>query len=98
MNKNWKLEKLLSGETFITKEKGNSMVPLIHSNQEHKLAPTTLEKVEVGDIVYCKVAGRFFTHLVKAKNDQKGCQIGNNKGHINGWTKNIYGKVVEVLD
>jgi hypothetical protein len=96
--KNWKLEKLLKGETFITREKGNSMVPLIHSNQEHKLAPITLDKVEVGDIVYCRVAGRFLTHLVKAKNDQKGCQIGNNKGHINGWTKNIYGKVVEVLD
>lgn len=94
---NWKLERLQKGETFVTKEKGNSMIPLIKSGQPHKLAPITLDKVEVGDIVYCKVAGRFFTHLVKAKNDQKGCQIGNNKGHINGWTKNIYGKVVEVL-
>ena len=95
---NWKVEKLQKGESFITKEKGNSMVPLIHSNQEHRLVPITLDKVEIGDIVYCKVAGRFFTHLVKAKNDKKGFQIGNNKGHINGWTKNIYGKVVEVLD
>lgn len=95
---NWKLEKLEKGETFITKEKGNSMVPLIKSGQEHKLAPTTWDKVEVGDIVYAKVSGRFFTHLVKAKNDQKGCQIGNNKGNINGWTKQVYGKVVEVLD
>lgn len=95
---NWKVEKLQKGETFITKEKGNSMVPLIHSNQEHKLAPTTLEDVKVGDIVYCKVGGRFYTHLVKAKNDKRGCQIGNNKGGINGWTKQIYGKVIEVLN
>lgn len=95
---NWKVEKLQKGESFITKEKGNSMVPLIYSNQEHKLAPTTLEDVKVGDIVYCKVGGRFYTHLVKAKNDKRGCQIGNNKGNINGWTKQIYGKVVEVLD
>ncbi|HEX8660089.1 MAG TPA: hypothetical protein VF690_21275 [Hymenobacter sp.] len=95
--KNYKLERLLNGETIITKEKGNSMVPLIKSGQEHRLAPATWENVEVDDIVYAKVSGRFFTHLVKAKNSDKGCQIGNNKGHINGWTKHVYGKVVEVL-
>ena len=95
---NWKVEKLEKGETITTKEKGNSMIPLIMSGQPHRVAPIKLEDVKVGDIVYCKVAGRFFTHLVKAKNDQKGCQIGNNKGHINGWTKQVYGKVIEVLD
>jgi hypothetical protein len=94
---NYKLEKLEKGETFTTKEKGNSMVPLIKSNQEHILAPATWENVEVGDIVYCKCKGNFYTHLVKAKNDKKGCQIGNNKGGINGWTKQVFGKVIEVL-
>jgi len=94
---NWKIEKLLNGESFVTKEKGNSMVPLIHSGQPHVLSPATLEDVEVGDIVYCKVHGRMFTHLVKAKNEERGVQIGNNKGHINGWTKQVYGKVTEVL-
>ena len=94
---NWKLDKLAKGETFITSEKGNSMVPLIKSGQDHKLAPATWDTVEVGDIVYCKVRGRFYTHLVKAKNLDKGCQIGNNKGHINGWTKQVFGKVVEVI-
>ena len=73
------------------------MVPLIKSGQEHKITPITWEEVEVGDIVYCKVKGRFYTHLVKAKNLDKGCQIGNNKGGINGWTKQIYGKVIQVL-
>lgn len=92
---NWKVEKLLKGESFKTSEKGNSMVPRIKSGQEHTLAPATWEEVEVGDIVYCKVNGRFYTHLVKAKGD-RGCQIGNNKGHINGWTKQVYGKVVQV--
>lgn len=95
--KNYKLEKLLNGETFVTSEKGNSMIPLIYSGQNHKLEPATWENVEIGDIVYCKVHGRFFTHLVKAKNKEKGCQIGNNKGHINGWTKQVYGKVIEIL-
>jgi hypothetical protein len=41
--RNYKLEKLQNGETFITSEKGNSMVPLIHSGQEHKLSPASVE-------------------------------------------------------
>jgi hypothetical protein len=94
---NFKVEKLDKGESFITSEKGNSMVPLIKSGQKHKLEPATWENVEVGDIVYCKVKGNFYTHLVKAKNEKKGCQIGNNKGHINGWTKSVFGKVTEVI-
>ncbi len=95
--KNWKLEKLQNGETFTTSEKGNSMVPLISSGQEHILSPSSWEECEVDDIVYCKVKGRFFTHLVKGKNDEKGLLIGNNKGRINGWTKQVYGKVTEIL-
>ena len=97
MRKNYKLEKLQNGETFVTSEKGNSMVPLIHSGEEHMLAPITLEEVEVGDIVYCKVRGNFYTHLVKAKNEQKGLLIGNNHGKDNGWTKAVFGKVIEVM-
>jgi hypothetical protein len=95
--RNFKLEKLQNKETFTTSERGNSMSPLIKSGQEHVLAPATWESVEVGDIVYCKVRGNFYTHLVKAKNDDRGCLIGNNKGGINGWTKNVYGKVVDIL-
>jgi hypothetical protein len=94
---NYTLEKLQAGENVTRSEKGNSMVPLIHSGQEHELTPATWESVEVGDIVYCKVHGRMFTHLVKAKNDEKGCQIGNNHGHINGWTKRVFGKVINVF-
>lgn len=97
MKINHKIEKLENGETIVTSEKGNSMVPLIKSGQDHKLAPVKLEDVEVGDIVYCRVAGRLYTHLVKAKDPIKGLQIGNNRGHINGWTKKVYGKVIEVL-
>ena len=87
--RNYKLERLLNGETLTTSEKGNSMVPLINSGQEHILEPATWETVEVGDIVYCKVKGNFYTHIVKGKNDNRGCLIGNNKGGINGWTKNV---------
>lgn len=94
---NWKVEKLQKGETFVTKERGNSMMPLIKSGQPHKLSPVTIEEIEVGDIIYCKVKGNFYTHLVKAKDIQRGVLIGNNRGGINGWTKQVYGKVIEVL-
>ncbi len=97
MFRNYKLEKLQDGQSFITSEKGNSMVPLIKSGQEHRLAPISLEDVKIGDIVYCKVKSNFYTHLVKAKDETKGCLIGNNRGGINGWTRNVYGKVIEVL-
>jgi len=94
--KNYKLEKLINGETFITSENGNSMFPKIKSGQNHKLAPASISDINIGDIVYCKVKGNFYTHIVKAKGE-KGCLIGNNHGKINGWTKSIYGKVIEIL-
>lgn len=43
------------------------MTPLIKSGQKHILSPVSLDDVEVGDIVFCKVKGRYYTHLVKAK-------------------------------
>ena len=97
MNKFSKVNRLLNGETFITYEKGNSMSPRIESKQEHKLAPATWDECNVDDIVYCKVKGRMYTHLVTAKNDEKGLLITNNKGRTNGWTKIVYGKVIEIL-
>lgn len=94
---NWKVEKLQKGETFITSERGNSMVPLLRSRQDHKLAPVKLEDVKVGDVVFCKVSGNYYTHLVKAKDPKRGVQIGNNKGRINGWTTRVYGKVIQIF-
>lgn len=93
-----KQERLSAGETFVTSEKGNSMTPLIMSGQKHVLEPIkNPETISAGDIVYCKVHGRYYTHLVKAIDTTKGFLIGNNHGHLNGWTKNVYGKVIKVL-
>ena len=94
--KNFKLERLQKGETFTTSERGNSMTPIIKSGQEHVLAPVKLEDCKVGDVVYCKVKSNYYTHLVKAKDLNKGLLIGNNRGGINGWTKQVYGKVIEI--
>ena len=96
--KNIKIEKLLNGETIISKEPGNSMLPLIKSKQPVRIQPCKWEDVKVGDIVYCKVRGNVYTHLVKAKNNKRGCLIGNNRSRINGWTKIIYGKVIEIME
>lgn len=93
----WKQEKLESGETFITKEKGNSMAPLIYSGQEHVLEPVKWEDCSKDDIVFCKVKGRYYTHLVYQKDEKRGLLIGNNKGYENGWTKQVYGRVKEIL-
>jgi hypothetical protein len=95
---NYKVEQLLKGETIISKEPGNSMTPILQSRQPVEITPCTWEDANVGDIVYCRVRGNVYTHLVKAKNDKRGVQIGNNHGNINGWTKTVYGKVSKILE
>lgn len=94
---NWKVEKLLSGETITSKEAGNSMLPILKSKQPVVLEPTDWTKVKNGDIVFVKVKGNYYTHLVKATDPNKGCLIGNNKGGLNGWSKQVYGKVIKIL-
>ena len=94
---NWKIQKLLNGETIVSKEPGNSMLPILKSKQPVLLQPVHWEDCEAGDIVFCKVRGNCFTHLVKGKNAKRGLLIGNNHGRLNGWTKNVYGKVIEIL-
>ena len=92
-----KVELLQKGKVVISKEPGNSMLPLIKSRQPVELTPCTYEQTKVGDIVYCKVQGNYYTHFVKAVDPKRGCLIANNKGHVNGWTKNVYGKVTKIL-
>lgn len=92
-----KIERLQKGETFETSEKGNSMVPYIKSGQKHVLAPVNIEDVNKGDIVYAKVQGKLYTHKVWQTDLVKGVLIGNAKGRLNGWTKQVYGKVIQVL-
>jgi len=94
---NDKAKRLLAGETIISREPGNSMTPRLKSRQPVKIAPATWEQVEVGDIVYCRVRGNFYTHLVYAKNEKRGVLIGNAHNHMNGWSKAVFGKIIEIL-
>lgn len=50
----------------------------------------------VGDIVFCKVKGRYIdAHLITREAADGRFLISNNHGHDNGWTRTIYGRVVE---
>ena len=96
MNRQREIEQLQAGITVGFRPVGNSMVPRIKSGQLVTFSPD-ISNVEVGDIVLCKVNGNIMCHLVSAIQGGR-YQISNNKGHVNGWTKKIYGKVVSVED
>lgn len=94
------IEKLKKGETVSFRPKGNSMLPLIQSGQLCTVEPVLdTDALEKGDIVLCKVNGSQYLHLIKAVQDSR-FQIGNNKGHTNGWVGSlgIYGKLIKVED
>lgn len=90
------IAKLQAGETVSFRPRGNSMVGKIESGQLCTVSPVDGD-LEVGDVVLCKVAGKQYLHLIKAIQGAR-YQIGNNKGHINGWVGRncIFGKLVKV--
>src|SRR5262245_14955767 len=57
----------------------------------------TAPGLRVDDIVLVKVRGTVYLHLINAIQDRR-YQIGNNRGHINGWVgpDAIYGLAVSV--
>ncbi|HLP11787.1 MAG TPA: S24 family peptidase [Flavobacteriales bacterium] len=72
---------------------GNSMLPILKSGS--LLTFKKSETYEIGDIVFCKVKGRFIdAHKIIKTDPNKGFLIANNHGWENGWTKTIYGKVI----
>jgi hypothetical protein len=92
------ITRLRAGETVSFREGGNSMTPRIKSRQKCTYSPvSTPADIKVGDAVFCKVGGNYFTHLVKAIRGSQ-YQIGNNHGHVNGWITidSIFGKVIAI--
>ncbi|MCC9071132.1 S24 family peptidase [Flavobacterium sp. F-65] len=73
---------------------GDSMRPILKSG-----SLLTFEKSDnyaIGDIVFCKVKGRYIdAHKIIKIDTNKGFLIANNKGFENGWTKIVYGKVIQ---
>ncbi|WP_205910724.1 S24 family peptidase [Rhizobium sp. MHM7A] len=93
MNKYENLKAALErGETPSMKCAGNSMLPILSN-------PSTCtyrkqETYAIGDIVFCRVKGRYIdAHKITAIQGER-YLISNNHGHDNGWTKTIYGRVI----
>jgi hypothetical protein len=72
---------------------GNSMLPIL-SNPSHNTYQKQ-DSYEVGDIVFCKVKGRYIDAHLITKKDGDRYLISNNHGYDNGWTRQVYGKVID---
>lgn len=93
------LKVLLETGTVVFKPHGNSMTPKISSGDE--VVVKKADSYDVGDIVYAKVKGTYYLHLLSAIDEsQDRYQISNNHNHVNGWVKAdaIYGVCVKVLE
>lgn len=94
------LESLNTTGSGTMKCHGNSMKPILENPSV--CTYKKLSEYEVGHIVFCKVHGRFIdAHKIVKKDVQDGrvrYQIANNRGHINGWTSRVFGRVVRAVD
>jgi SOS-response transcriptional repressor LexA len=92
------IQSLKDTGTYTMKVFGNSRTPLIKSGSTLTYRP--FSEYEVGDIVFCKVKGRFIDAHLITKKDKHGesfrYMISNNHGWENGWTRQIYAKVVKI--
>jgi hypothetical protein len=97
-----RIARLRAGESISFSGAGNSMVPRIRSGDTCTYVPVLSDDdVDVGDMVFCHVAGMYTTHLVTAKHAPAGAatfQISNNHGHVNGTVTraSVFGRVVAV--
>jgi len=94
MNKFERLkQELETAGTGKMKAFGNSMLPVLKSGS--LLGFEKANEYKIGDIVFCKVKGRYIdAHKIVKTDANKGYLIANNHGFENGWTKTIYGRVI----
>jgi phage repressor protein C with HTH and peptisase S24 domain len=91
-------DKLLLGETVQCRPRGSSMLPRIKSGQLITISPDVSE-LHKGDIVFAKVKGKYYVHLLSAIQGER-YQISNNQGYVNGWVgrNGLFGKVIKIED
>ncbi len=89
-------ERLQKGETVQWRPHGNSMTPRVKSGQLVTVEPATIDDVESGDIAFAKVRGSYYLHLVRQVGDDGRVLISNNHNHINGWSRQVFGKLTKV--
>lgn len=90
------VEELQDNKIVKTRLGGNSMTPIIKSKQLVTIEPCKPGDLSVGDVVYCRVKGSYYLHLIKQISTDGRFLIGNNHGRINGWTRNVFGKLTNV--
>lgn len=73
------------------------MRPKVNDGDLVTLVPSDGADLAVGAIVLVRVGGNDYLHLVTAI-DGKRIQIGNNRGHVNGWVgpAAIYGRATQI--
>lgn len=92
------IEKLKQGQPVKINPRGNSMRGKINNGDTVLIEPICQRPLQKGDIVLCRVRGKYYLHLIRAINGDR-YLIGNNRGGINGWipSNSIFGVVVEVM-
>lgn len=87
------IQKLQAGESAQCRPPGGSMEPHVHNRQLVTIDPIKIEQVAQGDIVLCVVGGNQYLHFVHAVNSDGTVTIANAKGHVNGKTRRVFGKL-----
>ncbi len=98
---NFVLKTLLEKGEVSWKPHGNSMTPKIESGDPVVVKKVPASACRVGDVVYAKVKGNYYLHLLSAIDEtQNRYQISNNHGYVNGWVTadNVYGLCIKVKD
>lgn len=93
------IAELQAGREVSFRPRGDSMSPKIRSGQRCTLAPITEgTRLKKDDVVLCRVAGADYLHFIYTVDSRGRCQIGNARGHVNGWASDVYGRLVRVED
>lgn len=98
---NFVLKTLLEKGEVIWNPKGNSMTPRLISGEAVTVKAVAAQQCRVGDVVYAKVKGSYYLHLLSAIDESKNrYQISNNHGHVNGWVNadNIFGVCTHIKE
>jgi len=90
------MKALVTGETVLHWEFGNSMFPILMSGEYCKIRPiTNPNEVNIGDPVFCSFQGQYFmVHRCIDKVERDGAmwfKIGTTGNTVYGWTDEVYG-------
>jgi hypothetical protein len=90
---------LRDGKIVTFQPRGHSMRPQINSGDSVTLEPWKPEVLDdAGEIVFCKVRGKYFLHRLDRFSGTDHCDITDNQGRYTGATTvaNIFGRVINI--